>query len=303
MKSALANLSFALRTIRRHPLTRDRLGAALWRYCKWQVGCRLVPGPVLVPWVNGCRLTIARGMWGATLNLYCGLQDFESMAFVAHLLRKDEVFFDVGANVGVYSVLAAGVAHARTVAVEPGNEAAAALALNLRVNNLVERVEARAEVIGATMGAARFTCGLDTLNHVAATEAEGGLAREVAMTTLDHLAAGRCPRLIKLDTEGYETAAIEGAQQTLADAGLWGLIVELDGHGQRYGYDEAALHGRLIELGFAAHAYDPLARSITPRPAAPPPTGNVLYLRVAAVEQISKRVAGAPPFEVLGRRI
>ncbi len=303
MRRAVANLSFAMRTMRHHPLTRDRFAAALWRYFKWQVSSRLAPGPVLVPWVNDCRLTVAPGMWGATLNVYCGLQDFEPMAFILHLLREADVFFDVGANVGVYSVLAAGVAGARTVAVEPGREAAATLALNLRVNNLMDRVDIRAEAVGAMRGVVKFTRGLDTLNHVAPAEGARGDEAKVHMTTIDHLSVGQCPRLIKLDTEGYETAAIEGAERTLADARLWGLIVELDGHGQRYGYDEAALHRRLMQLGFAAHAYDPLARSIRPLADAPPPTGNVLYLRLAALDQIRSRAADAQPFAVLGRRV
>jgi len=68
-----SNLSFALRTFRRHPLTRGRFWRTVCRYVRWQVGSRLVPGPVLVPWVGPARLVIEPGMWGATLNHYCGL--------------------------------------------------------------------------------------------------------------------------------------------------------------------------------------------------------------------------------------
>lgn len=47
-------------------------------------------------------------MRGATGNVYVGLHEFESMGFVLHVLRSSSAFIDVGANVGAYTVLAAG---------------------------------------------------------------------------------------------------------------------------------------------------------------------------------------------------
>lgn len=47
-------------------------------------------------------------MTGATGNWYCGLQEYEDMSFVLHALRPGDLFVDVGANIGSYSILAAG---------------------------------------------------------------------------------------------------------------------------------------------------------------------------------------------------
>jgi len=75
--------------------------------------------PVLVPWVGSTSQVIETGMTGATMNLYYGLHEAADMAFVLHALRPDDVFLDVGANVGTYSILVSGVAQARTTALEP----------------------------------------------------------------------------------------------------------------------------------------------------------------------------------------
>jgi hypothetical protein len=64
--------------------------------------------PVVVPFVGDTRLLVARGMRGATGNVYVGLHEFEEMAFALHALRPSSRFIDVGANVGSYTVLAAG---------------------------------------------------------------------------------------------------------------------------------------------------------------------------------------------------
>ena len=78
------NLLRSLIFILRHPLNRRHPGAALARWLRWQLGCRLLPGPAVVPFVNGLCLIVQRGMTGATGNVYCGLHEFEDMALVLH---------------------------------------------------------------------------------------------------------------------------------------------------------------------------------------------------------------------------
>src|SRR5947207_3361417 len=102
-----------LRYITRHPLNRKHPARAVGRFVRWQIGSRLIGGKAAVPFVGPTRLLISRGMHGATGNYYCGLHEFEDMALVLHALRPGDLFFDVGANVGSYTVLAGGAAGAR----------------------------------------------------------------------------------------------------------------------------------------------------------------------------------------------
>src|SRR5215472_2949364 len=160
MMSALRSLNF----IARHPLNLRGPWRALWRFTSWQIATRLGAASIAVPFVDDTRLLVARGMHGATGNVYCGLHEFEDMAFVLHALRPEELFVDVGANVGSYSVLAAGVVGAAALAFEPAARSYAALIDNLRLNNLESRVAARRAGVGAEAGQLRFTTGLDTVN-------------------------------------------------------------------------------------------------------------------------------------------
>ena len=81
--SILNTLSFLLN----HPLSQGRKLATLRRFAAWQIGARLVPGPVACPFANGSSLLVRPGMTGATGNLYVGLHEFADMAFVLHVLR------------------------------------------------------------------------------------------------------------------------------------------------------------------------------------------------------------------------
>jgi hypothetical protein len=49
------------------------------------------------------------GMTGATQNIYVGLQEFVDIMLTLHFLRKGDLFLDMGANVGSYTILASGV--------------------------------------------------------------------------------------------------------------------------------------------------------------------------------------------------
>jgi hypothetical protein len=109
-----------------HPLTRRRRLWATARVLRWQIASR-IRDEVIVDWIGGTRFAAGRGMTGVTGNIYAGLHEFADMAFVRHFLRAGDLFADVSANIGSYTVLASGVVGCSTVAFEPDPAAAAAL--------------------------------------------------------------------------------------------------------------------------------------------------------------------------------
>lgn len=259
-----------LRYITRHPLNRDRPIAAVWRFGAWQLRSRCAGRSLPIPFVDQTQLLVARGMTGATGNIYCGLHEFEEMALVMHALRPGDLFLDVGANVGTYSVLASGVAGADTIAIEPVPATQAALRANVDANALGGRVACFATAVGEHDGCVHFTIERDSMNRVARAN-DAGATLVVPMKTLDSLCAGRLPTLAKIDVEGHECEVLRGAQLLLECPSLRAVIVEV-WDGSR---DE--VHRILAGQGFAPHTYDPATREIAPRATAA--AGNVLYVR------------------------
>ena len=121
-------------SIWRHPLNRGHEIAGIGRWLRWQIASRLVSGPILAPFVGKTCLVARPGETGITGNIYYGLAEYEDMAFALHLLRPGDLFIDVGANAGTYTVLASGVAGAFTEAFEPIPPTADRLELNIAVN-------------------------------------------------------------------------------------------------------------------------------------------------------------------------
>ncbi len=290
------------RAFRRHPLTATDPRAAWLRWARWQVRSRLWSAPAVVPFVGDTHLLVHRGDFGATGNLYFGLHEAESMAFVGHLLRPGDVFVDVGANVGSYTVLAAGVCGARVLAYEPVPAAHRALVANIVLNGLDARARAFAVAVGAEAGRLTMTAALDVVNHVLGADESAEAKVTVPVTRLDAALADRPagPLFVKVDVEGYEAAVVEGAEAVLRSPDLLGLLLEMTPQATRYGFDDRGLHAHLLSLGLTAHDYDLQTRALRPR-ADPIRRGNMLYLRDA--EAVRLRVSTAAPLRVLDRTI
>lgn len=290
----------SLRFILNHPLNRDARWAALTRWLRWQIGSRILPGEVVWPFVNDAWLSIRPGMTGATGNIYTGLHEFEDMAFVCHYLRPDDLFVDVGANVGSYTVLAAAAVGAACFSIEPLPQAFATLRRNIALNDMGGRVKALNVGLARQPGVLHFTSQLDTVNHVLSDGETHANSVEVPVRTLDDVVGNAAPALLKIDVEGYETEVLAGAERTLAKPALQALILELNGSGRRYGFDEDAIRRHLRDLGFTACSYRPFDRALTSLTKTAD-GGNTLFVRNPV--QVEARARIAPPFRVLGREL
>lgn len=289
-----------VRDIIRSPLNRGRPASALWRFAKWQLSSRLAPGPIVVPWVNGTRFIASTGERGVTVNIYCGLYEFQDMAYVLHVLRPDDWFVDVGANVGSYTLLACGAVGAHGYAFEPVPATYERLVANLRLNELTDRVRARNKGVGEAKAMLRFSTNQKSMNHVLADNERDEPAAEVEVTTLDE-AVSESPAVIKIDVEGFETPVLAGAKRTLANPALHSILIELNGCGDRYGYDENKIVETLEQSGFRAFEYHPFVRRLEPLPRRKNTEGNTLFVR--DLDRVQTLLKAAPRFSVLGKDI
>jgi FkbM family methyltransferase len=295
MLSRMVDQAKAYRRILAHPLNTGGKLAATKRWLAWHVGSRLVPGPVAVPFVNDTMLLTSPGMTGATENLYNGMAEFADMAFLLHFLRPDHLFLDVGANVGVYTVLASAAAGARAIAVEPLPATYQRLRRNVALNQVDARVETLNVAVGEQHGTARFTQDYDATNHIVAA-GESARCCEVPVRTVDEIVAARTPELIKVDIEGYELPALEGAKSTLSNPRLRAIVIELNGSAVRYGFSEDRIVQLLVGLGFRPVAYEPFTRTLREADALPTRGNNSIFVRDLAAMQ--SQLKAAPTYRV-----
>jgi FkbM family methyltransferase len=272
-----------------HPLTRATPIKAWSRYLSWQIKSR-IRDEVIVPWIGGQRLAIKRGMTGATGNVYAGLHEFSDMMFLLHFLRAGDLFMDIGANVGTYTVLASGVCRALTCAFEPDPGAARALRRNIALNSLDDLVTLHTFVLGDCDSEVPFTVGLDTMNKVVAAEGQLNV-RILPQHRLDTVIGESTPIMIKLDVEGYEENVLRGAATVLARTHLQAIELETT---------TPTIENMLSHNGFERRYYDPFSRLLARQPI-DVPSANSLFVRESAF--IISRVEAAKKIKVLDRMI
>ena len=270
-----------------HPLSSQNLPTALNRWLKWQIGSRILNRPVVIPFIGDSQLVVERGMTGATGNIYVGLHEFADMAFCLHLLRPDDLFVDVGANIGSYTIIASKVVGARSLALEPVPETFKRLKRNINLNDIASLVDAHCCAAGLTNGSLMFSNSLDTMNKVV-NVGYSGSSVEVPVESLDFMLDKLQPTLIKIDVEGFEPAVIAGAIKTLLRDSLLAILIETV---------TPEVREILQKSGFKEFRYDPFNRELSDSEELY--SGNN-YLWIRNPTQILDRCKSAPVYQVLG---
>lgn len=295
------DLFSTLQFIFNHPVAGKNKWASFWRFTGWQIQSRTYKHPVVYPFVENSKLIVQGGMTGATGNIYTGLHEFEDMMFLLHLLRPGDIFVDAGANIGSYSILASSVAGAKSVSFEPVPSTFLHLKHNVAVNNIELSVELQNAGVGKEKGILHFTSDYDTMNHVVTDPDHSNQETiQVEIVAIDESLGNRVPTLIKIDTEGFEMAVLQGASKTLANSSMMAIIVEINGSCRRYGIDEKNIHEFIVARGFTPISYNPFERSYSIKPSFNP-HGNTIYIKNET--EVQKRLVTARKFRILREAI
>lgn len=282
-------------------MAKRHLFKSIIRLIYWQVQAFVNNGELIVkPFIKPIKFYARKGLTGITGNIYAGLHELNDMTFLMHFLDTGDIFIDVGANVGAYTLLASGKCHAKTIAIEPVGPTFELLSRNIALNNLQDHVLLINSAAGGESGELLFTSKEDTTNHVVSEldhVVEDTLT--VPVVTIDSLVKYSPPALMKIDVEGYETEVLNGMMETLSLSSLKAIIIELNGSGERYGYDEDKIHELLLSKGFAAYTYNPFERQLSLLTT----HGNENTIYCRDLDFVIRRLAAAPGIEVMGELI
>ena len=153
---------------------------------------------------------------GVELQLYqFGTYEEGTLCFIEKYLNPGDVFVDVGANIGLMSIVAAKRVGAtgKVIAYEAHPETYAELVENCERNNCTN-VTAVHKAIGEQAG--KVFIALDPINKGASSiVASNGAGAEVDCITLDAEILTRL-NMIKIDVEGFELPVFRGAKESLA---------------------------------------------------------------------------------------
>jgi FkbM family methyltransferase len=189
---------------------------------------RALDTPTVLSWIDGLSVYVLPQDQLSRALFVSGTYEPNTLCAIKNILRRDDVFIDVGANVGIISLAAARWVgpQGRVYSFEPSEREHRSLIRNVELNEginvtavraaLSDRV-GRATLRVATSGHA----GLNTLGESIAYDGVGVAALEqVDVTTLDDfIRAERIDRVsvVKVDVEGAEGAVLSGSSRLLQE--------------------------------------------------------------------------------------
>jgi FkbM family methyltransferase len=188
-----------------------------------------------VNWVHpGVRMMLYRDSELSRL-IYLRSFEFQERLFTRRFLRENDVYVDVGANIGLFTVLAADRVGAtgRVFAFEPVPGSFRRLQENIQLNGFTN-VSAHQLALSDSGGEAEITIagdGFDAWNSLGRPYMGQEEARERVQViswdafAADHDLVGKVT-MMKIDVEGWESRVLRGAHHTLSRDDAPTLYVE-----------------------------------------------------------------------------
>jgi len=183
---------------------------------------------------------------GSVYKFAANSDGFEDLKVIIKILTEGDIFFDIGANFGMYN-LSVHDKFDRTVSIhcfEPEHDAFRRLAQARNINKANWEINKFA--LGEHNGWTRITNTLGGYNHIIQDGSEGDL---IPVMTLDeYLLQSKIQKVkvVKIDVEGFELFVLKGAKAALKNRVFENIIFEVDDHQKRYSV-EADDYKKLLE--------------------------------------------------------
>ena len=227
------------------------------------------PWTVETPYGPLSFVALGKGPAGRAGSLFT--KQPETIAWIDRF-APDSVFWDVGANVGVYSMYAARRGDMRVVAFEPAAVNYYMLAANSEINAFDDRMTCLLMGLGqhtsiANLEVSQFDAGLSF--SFKGRRGRAPVGRQAALvTSIDRLVSEfglPCPHYIKIDVPGLTDDIVAGGLQVFRNPSVRELHIEcsVDSRGGR----------RVVEM----------LQTVGFRPATDDSAGDITFVRAAAV--------------------
>lgn len=245
------NYLISLYNILQHPENRKAPLQTLARIVWWKVNTLFFDYRVIYPLTEKYWCICPPESSYAGLVVYCHRPEPEVSAFIENFVQKGDTVVDVGANIGVISLLAASRSAKKVYAFEPDARVYSSLVENVEYNQALGTIETWPVALSNKNGRITFAPSATTeTSHIAQTAEKG---KSVPSQTLDSFFSKKRVKqaqLVKIDVEGAEMLVLQGAQRILSEQRIDCLSLELNSKNTEYG----SSHEAIIEL-LRAHKY------------------------------------------------
>jgi len=185
----------------------------------------------------------------------------ETLLWIEEFGKNNAVLFDIGANIGLYSIYHSLVNNGKSYAFEPSFFNLKQLARNINENKCENNVVVVPNPLAGSNDIQKFKYGnIDEGGALSVFSVDYGydgkymnssISNKVIGFSLDYLAhsgiINDVPDLLKIDVDGIEHIILKGAMETISSSKCKSVLVEVNGN---FREQEDKVHEILSECGF-----------------------------------------------------
>ena len=217
--------------------------------------------------INGIKFTLPCNNWITHFRWFLfGKKEIEVRNYIDKYVKDGDVFFDIGANIGVFSVYAAKkYPKLNLFCFEPEYSNLGLLKENILENKIGDRANLYSIGISDFKGLSHLHLQDTSKGAAAHTESKEVISKTdegykvvwkegIATTTLDDFCddAKVVPNCIKIDTDGNELKILNGAKNILKNKDLRSLVIEMPHtQGEKGSHCEKILTANGFKLGWS----------------------------------------------------
>jgi FkbM family methyltransferase len=171
---------------------------------------------------NDLKMKLDLDEWIQQQIYFLGNFDPVGIRFIKNQLYEGEIFVDIGANVGAYSLIASKLVgkSGKVIAFEPASKSFLRLLKNISLNGITNIIPERFVVIDKSSHTDLYIAGSQNMgmSSIYHHDSETGITEKVESVSLDdYIEKKEISRisLIKIDIEGSEFLALKGMQKVL----------------------------------------------------------------------------------------
>ncbi|NEZ59932.1 FkbM family methyltransferase [Adonisia turfae] len=248
-----------LKYIWTHPNCKDQRIQRVLSFLGWQLRKRILKKPLDIEIIPNLKIRCYPNGYSAASVLYCGLYDYNEMFFLLRYLQPEDSFLDIGANVGVYSLLAASkISVGKIYSFEALPKNYGRLEENIKLNSF-DQVKSYSIAVSDTEGSIALNLAEGDSMPFVSSDFDNENSIIVATNTLDNLLEDKPLKqltLAKIDIEGAELLAFKGATSLLKQQLPYVWILELNNTINHFEHTEDEVVNFLRNFGYELYSYD-----------------------------------------------
>ncbi|MGB8859554.1 MAG: FkbM family methyltransferase, partial [Ilumatobacteraceae bacterium] len=294
--------------VRSHPSNQGRQLQQWWSILRYEAASS-VGRSATIRFAGSSRVRSRKRGDSSSRVAFARWPDWPEMRVWSTWLRPGDVFVDIGANVGLYSLVAAEQG-AQVIAFEPATDMADAFEENMQLNGLSDWVlhraalldrEGWADLAGPDPNRRRVVVGDTGRQRVVAPSDTA-----VRVLTLDDAIGGTAVRGMKIDVEGVERLVLLGGAEVLRSSSL--ELVQLEWNDTSLaalGETRTPLAELLVGVGFSLFQCPTGSERFVNFGTAAPPVGRDVFAARGQVRELFDRapwlVSAPQPEATMGR--